>query len=69
MSVSKPIISTAIGGVLTVVVPWISMFFVRSGDIDPSTAISLGTFIGLVVGALLQWWVTRKMPHATKGEI
>lgn len=39
-------------------VPWVLMYLVKDGSIGASAAVTAGTFIGLVVGAWLQWWAS-----------
>ena len=54
---NRGVIATAVGGAVTGAVPWVAMELVKSGQVGASTAVYTVSFICMVAGALLQWWV------------
>ena len=54
-------IGTLLGSAVLGIVPWALMKFVKTGDLAAYTAVSTAVFIGVVVGAAFQWWVSKKV--------
>ena len=57
----RGMIGTAIGAALLGIVPYVMMHFVKAGEMGAPTAVSTSMLIGVLVGALIQWWVSKKV--------